>query len=766
MAAALHINDSTINGPVVGVNNGNIAFTMYSGPVGTVIQHAAPALIQRLPGNPSPPLPPRGFRDREVQRAAIQAELRMDGRVWLHGCGGCGASALLAVVAQSATLKDGVAWVAGAHAGHFHDDVLMYLFQRFYLAQAGAEHAIVDPATACTYLQQLQAVFVLDDLPLARSDLDDVVNDLNHGVVLVAADAPAHEACAPCELGGLPPADAVAMWREQAGLASGRPPLQVELRLCAALGHLPLPLRLVGRVMRAGVLTLEGCMALLDTMTGKPLQGRLPADLPRSLRLTSLPEMSRQDDALVRAVWLCLAPLDASDHQILAFLARAAAPDLDLATLAQLSQIPSAMITPALTRLRSVGLVVSQAERWSIPASRSLRHAIDQLLPAGDEQRRAAAFFARAALAHVGNMPWLQQEQGNVLAAIRTQLANGELRQVGQVIQAVQPAVASQGQWGSWKQLLDWARTVASTTNDRSLEAWALHEEGTRLGLVGERTAAVDQLRRAEKLRRRLGDRTGAAASRHNRLVLQPGAGWWKPTRRKGLIAAVVLLAGTLVSLFLALGGSAANSSTATATATATSTSIPGPTTTPVVMPPPPLPSPSGTATPTATFRPTATPSATPPLRKTATTIPTRTKTVTSTSTITPTETVTATTTITPPAPQRLAFTVDQRDPTRSSVILTWLPVQDPNGIQQYILELAPRVSSSISNNSAPIQGQAPAPSFEFLRCCPPGSSWLWHVRAVDKAGTAGPWSSVATIVMPPLPTATSTPTSSPPVLR
>src|SRR6185503_12767349 len=109
---------------------------------------------------------------------------------------------------------------------------------------------------------------------------------------------------------------------------------------------------------------------------------------------------------------------------------------------------------------------------------------------------------------------------------------------------------------GAWGRLIDWAGRAAQVGGDRALEAWALHERGTRAGLLGDRATAKQALDQARRLRTKLGDQVGAAASRHNLtyLNLLPAVPVFrrplKPVFRRAAILLVAATVGTGLWIF------------------------------------------------------------------------------------------------------------------------------------------------------------------------------------------------------------------------
>jgi hypothetical protein len=137
----------------------------------------------------------------------------------------------------------------------------------------------------------------------------------------------------------------------------------------------------------------------------------------------------------------------------------------------------------------------------------------------------------------------------------------------------VQPHVVLKGWWETWAKVIILADHSAQQTGDPAMQAWVLHERGTRAGLVGDLATAQADLSQAYERRLRLGDQGGAAATLRNMEHLgllppppppgeprRPAAG---PAPRLLLLALPLIIAAALV-LSVASGAITAGSPDAT----------------------------------------------------------------------------------------------------------------------------------------------------------------------------------------------------------
>ncbi|MCU0490795.1 MAG: hypothetical protein MUD01_04375 [Chloroflexaceae bacterium] len=524
------------NNQIANLCMGDVAGGNISKVYNTVLAPAAPPQIERLPDVPLPPRALRGFRDREPERTALGAELRPGGGVWLRGTAGSGLTALLREAANlpTANLPDGVVFLEGnrlplnadnSPTATLLDDLTQRIFDSFYRSSDPTRRIILPAGQALPHLRRLRALVALDRMALGQNDAAALSDALAGGCVLFTGDGDAPQTLRDLPLAGLPRPDALALL---AGVGMTPPPDQALLeRLAAALDDYPLPLLLAARFMAAGRVPLARMVELLE-------------------------QIKSQRDPLTRLLRFILTGLDADERLALQALVGVGGPDATLEALAATSQRLPELLEAALKRLDAIDLVQANAGRYSL-VSPGVRVTLARLLRPGEERKRAAAFFGAAAVAHGGNPAWLGQELGNLLAAAHSAVAEGQHTLVGQLAQAMQPGLVQGGQWGSWGQLVQWAEGAARSSGDQRLLAWALHEQGTRAGLLHGSAAAEAPLREALCLRQGLGDQAASALTEGNLRYfgLLPPLKPPKLARRWGPLRLLAAAAGGLATLLV-----------------------------------------------------------------------------------------------------------------------------------------------------------------------------------------------------------------------
>ncbi len=495
------LNGSMVNAALISLNEGSMNHTEVTVHVqhGSLLHPAAsPTIVRTSP--PHPHLPAGPFYTHTHILDQIAHELQTGHGVWLTGQRGCGHTTLLRQIMHhppaGRSFSDGILYVDGMQAPHNLEDLTQSLYNVFYMRTDGTVvHRHPDVVRA--ELSSLNALFVLDRVRLSSHQLVSLADTLRHsGAMLVAADGLAPDTLLDLPLGSLPHEEALCLFAAETGCDLAQPDHHnIAIRICVAFQYLPLPLVLVARLVRVQATSLAQLVSASEALAS-------------------------EQEPLNRAVRLVLPFLDECERHVLASLVRAGGYDMSLEALTDICEQPPVVVAKALTRMIDLHLVTGSSERYMITTS-SLRRILARLLPRGQEQQRTAAFFAAAATIQNGNMTWLGREWLNLMAAARIALLEGQTLQAGQLVRAVQPYVVLRGYWNDWEHLIDLAEQAAQSSGDHALLAWALHERGTRAGLLGNIAAAASLLSRARRMRLDLDDQAGAAATLHNMEYLE-----------------------------------------------------------------------------------------------------------------------------------------------------------------------------------------------------------------------------------------------------
>jgi LysM repeat protein len=582
----------SVEAHVQGEISGQVAVGNYNVQIGSVhggvVNVVAPGQQPCPRPRPTPvflrPRPFLGLLDRDSEIDAAATALQSAQPVEFHGQGGIGKTALLRHLAHrppGAPFPDGIVYLSARHQPLA--DLLQSLFDAFY--ESDIRFKPTD-AQICHALQNKQAMILLDDVELARDEMETLVCAAPGCAFLLASSERClwGEGCA-VALRGLPPDDGLALMERELGRPLTPEERPVAQALCETLeGH---PLRL----LQAAALVREEGQTFAQV--AHQAQPPSPAAALTAQVLAALPEPERRVLAALAA--LNGAPVHA-DH------------------VAALTRLPNA--TPLLESLLQRGLVQALDPRYTLAGTleRDVRQAWD-LAPWAQQ---ALAHFATWAERHLSAPERLLEEADAILQVLEWGAGAGRWTEVLRLGRAVEGALVLGKRWSAWDQVLRWMLQAAQALRDREVEAWALHQSGTRTLCLGDIFAARTLLIQSFRLRESLGDRIGAAVTRHNLDIL---VGPPPPPRRPpqpsptpapvGPAASVTLLLPVLLvalgGLVVMLLGSQLPSGWPIALGTDTPTHVPTPTLTHT-----PTNTSTLTPTPTPTHTPTNTPASTP----------------------------------------------------------------------------------------------------------------------------------------------------------
>jgi LysM repeat protein len=532
------------------------------------------------------PRPMRGLLDRQVEKREITQAITAVSPAELHGQPGIGKSALLRHLAHQLPLNafpDGLIHLSAQ--GLTREDLAQNLFDAFYESpipvkptEAALRHA----------LQNKRALILLDDVDLPADDLEALM-DIAPGCLFLWTggerrlwlDGESHE------LGGLPPADGLALFERALGRSLTAAERATAVTLCATLEGHP------GQIIQAAALLREERETLPALLAR--LHGRNPADL---LTISLYDPLPKEEKRLLASL-AALGDGELSDKQA--------------ARLADLSR-PHQTISALARR----GLV--QAEGRTVRLAAGVGPALAPQINLTLLRLQAINYFTD----RVGQSALTLTETAVLRPLLTWAVDHGYWPEAIRLARLLDGPLAAGRLWGSWQAALRACRQAAQASGDLAAEAWAWHQLGTRALCLGEKQAARHALLKALRLRQQLGDGPGTTVTRHNlNLLLGPPdrdrdhgnekgrlQRYWPDGVTKlftlGLVAGLLLVAALL--LYNSLDAAPippitetavemvpshpteTKSPTATATGTATATATPTATPTATTQPPTPLP--------------------------------------------------------------------------------------------------------------------------------------------------------------------------------
>jgi hypothetical protein len=582
-----------IEAHIQGDINGQVAVGSHIIQIGSVhggiVNVLAPG--QRIVPRPRPTpvlLRPRRFRgllDRKTETITVMSACQSDLPVDLYGPEGLGKTSLLRHLAYhlpTALFPDGIIYLPARDVPLA--DLLQSLFDALYESDIPFKPT---DAQIRHGLQNTKALIILDDIDLTRDEVNTLMDAAPVCAFLLAStERKLWGEGQVVALRGLPADDALVLMERELERSLTLEEQSAARDLCAVLnGH---PLHLI----QAAALAREQGYSLVDIVH------RTRSASPHKTLTAQV-----------------LASLSEPERRVLMTLAALNNVPLHIDHLSALTGIPDTAL--ALESLQQRGLVQAHSPRYTLTSA--LTQDLQTALDLAPWARRALTYFGNWAQRHRSNPERLLEQADAILQTLKWAVEAQQWPGVLRLGQAMEGALALGKRWGAWGQVLQWILQAARALGDQAVEAWALHQGGSRSLCLEETSIARSALIQAFRLRESLGDRHGAAVTQHNLSILlgpppppqEPPPSPPKPPPPFGGLAALKIpLLLTLFTLTVALGVVVVW---------------------PIILPPPIVADPAPTATPMPTAPPTVTMTATP------TFTPTPTNTATPTSTPTPT---------------------------------------------------------------------------------------------------------------------------------
>lgn len=488
---------------------------------------------------------PRAFDalvGRDALLSDVHSALARGGPVELVGKPGIGKTSLLRNVSHHLAELQPHGVVYTAVRGVPASDVLQFLFESFY--DLDGELVVATSEELSRYLGDRRALIAVDDSELDRQELQQVMDVVASSTFLWACvERKVWGEGESFDVNGLDETATITLLERELGRPLASEEGHIVLDACRALEGSPLRILQFAGLMRAGVV---GAGEITKV----------------SVELAT----ARLDQLLARE-------LSDADRRVISSLAAVEAP------------VPIDAIAAA-TRMSDAAERLSLLEESHIVESHSPRYSLaggptpGLISTPGRNDATEQAERARAALiglfaAEGPDRDHVSQrfgEPGFLLALVREAEHRGSAEQVLTLAHAGDRAFALSGRWGAWSVALHSALDLASARGLTADEAWALHQLGSRALGLGDREAAVRQLSRALELREAIGDRAGAAVTRHNLDLLSGPPPPDRPPRRPRprpplsavLLIILMLLVGVGVTIAVAGSGQPASSGTTT----------------------------------------------------------------------------------------------------------------------------------------------------------------------------------------------------------
>lgn len=487
---------------------------------GGVVNIAAPAAASVFENRTRPvSLRPRPFPsmlDREAEIDSIKSALSTSNQVNLYGELGIGKTTLIRQIAHTPETKryvDGVVYLMVRGQGL--EDILQLLFDSFYTYGAGNKPTAGQMRQSLT---NIRALIFLDDISLARENTSALLDAMPLSIFVLSSEVRSlwgeGQAVA---VAGLPESASISLFERELGRSISEKEQPLIRKICLSLKGHPL------RILQTAALVREGGKSLEEIYSA--LQSELP------------------DKAVIKT---SLDVLDKPQQRILAVLGALGGAMVSIDHLASLVLAPET--EKALKGLISLSFIQVDGSRYGLAGSLSTSLAqVWDLAPWDD-----------ALIKHFGN--WIIQNPGQDLledaaeALLRVIQKAGEKNEWPEVVRlgkALERVLIFKKRWQEWADILNLILKAARALSDRKLEAWVLHQLGSRAMCLELADSARQLLTQALDIRKAIGDQAGLQLSQHNLNVLLklPLAGGRSSGCRRCLTCGAVGAGGALLLL-------------------------------------------------------------------------------------------------------------------------------------------------------------------------------------------------------------------------
>jgi hypothetical protein len=429
-------------------------------------------------------LRPRPFPtllDRDNETATVLSALQIPTPVSLYGPAGIGKTSLLRGVAHSpasSTFPDGIVYLSVAGLGV--EDILQALFDVFHLSQANFKPQEAEIRVA---MQGIKALILLDDLSLNRDEVTYLLDAVQGCTfVLTSLERSLWGEGRIISLAGLPTEEALDLFVSELN-RSLTVTEQTEVReICALLHGHPL------KILQSASLVRERSKTILD----------LKSELQRDASEATLVEGS-------------FSLITESQQRLLAILAAGGGAVVPEGHLGALSKSPD--LKSDLQGLMSLGLIQAHSPRYSLAGN--LTTALASLWDLSSWEDVLINYFVQ----------WLSQQPAQMLVEEATDVLVATIKKAGEkkrwpeVIRlgrALERILILWKRWQTWQDILNLILEAARFLGDRKVEAWVLHQIGTRAACLGFSESGRGFLTQALQIRQAIGDQAGLAITQNN----------------------------------------------------------------------------------------------------------------------------------------------------------------------------------------------------------------------------------------------------------
>ncbi len=467
--------------------NGNDNFVIKIDSVnGGVVNIIKPSDKPKYSARPAPvEIKPRAFPallDRENEFELLKKAAQYSNPVSVWGKDGVGKTAFIRYLAHTldaGNFTSGLVYINAAGLGY--EDLLQALFDAFFDSDLSYK-----PTTAgiIQALQNIKGLIFLDDVKIGRDESASILDAAPNSVfILSSIERSLWGEGIVIPLRGLPESESLKLFEKELSRPLNEQEKATVIKICAMLQGHPLQILQTASLVRDGAISIEN---LLNEIVNEKVEDK-------------------------SMTYIGMANLNDSEKQILALLAAAGGNIVALEHIKGIFKDGGG--EKDIQRLIALGLVQAHSPRFSVTSTLA-----SSISAAWDLSSWQDVLLSYA-------INWLSQQPASALVEessgllIHTIKDAGERKKWRKVIQlgrALEKFMVLYKRWQTWSDILNLILTAANALNDKAVQAWALHQLGSRALFLGYAGEAKTFLTQALNIRQAIGDKAGMAVTRHN----------------------------------------------------------------------------------------------------------------------------------------------------------------------------------------------------------------------------------------------------------
>ena len=498
---------------IVGDNN---LINTYHTIHGNVINYHTPPAVKPRDMKPNPPRAPRVFIGRDPELKSLEEQIKVGEPVLIHGPDGIGKTTLIKQAANSEPAKsmpEGVLFMEemGEPATSArYQDIIQQLFDALFESNPRFK---ADELTARTYLSNTSPLIILDRYDIQKSSLEKLTDLFPRGAIVATNRSALYsDTFDSIEILPLARDESLKLLSTRSGVDNNPANSALLNDACELLGDVPLA------ITNTATIIGKKKVALGDA-----------ADILKRIRP---PSQDVIQAAIERSYGLIFSSLDENERNMLAQVAAAPGISVDRAWLESVAggeQTSKSLEDLELLQANSPRLRLADGFRGVVLSSTRDIKAL---------QESFLNYLLAQLKSKYLDFDFVGDEVGNILGLTQRAANQQRWSDVIALGRAVDPYLTLHGLWDAWEVVLNQVLLAGKSQADEAVQAWALHQLGSREIGTGSIALARKNLIHALQIRESLGDRVGAAYTRHNLMFVLPPKSPKQP--RKSLIEQIV----------------------------------------------------------------------------------------------------------------------------------------------------------------------------------------------------------------------------------